>query len=186
MRVWRDIDAAYDGSFALTERGRERLRGTELADSVTVDAHKGLFVPYGVGALVVRDPGRLVDAHEGQGAYQRDIETVADLPHYFQRGRADPPEPRTIGVVPLQLHGTDAFAAELDRMLDLAKHAQRSVGRDGRDFWWDLDLRLRLSPSARSWATRQVTESWPRFMRWGASRSRPPRSTVAPPFGSPP
>ena len=55
--LWLHVDAAYGGFFALTERGRRRLSGIEQADSVTVDAHKGLFLPYGVGALVVRDPG---------------------------------------------------------------------------------------------------------------------------------
>jgi aromatic-L-amino-acid decarboxylase len=122
--AWYHVDAAYGGFFALTERGRERLGGIELADSVTIDAHKGLFLPYGVGALIVRDPGRLVDAHEGQGAYLRGIETVAGLPHYFQRGpELTRPNRAPLMWFPLQLHGTDAFAAELDRMLELAEHA---------------------------------------------------------------
>ena len=75
----------------------------------------------GSRALIVRDPGRLVDAHEGQGAYLRGIETVAGLPHYFQRGpELTRPNRAPLVWFPLQLHGTDAFAAELDRMLDLA------------------------------------------------------------------
>jgi aromatic-L-amino-acid decarboxylase len=119
--AWFHVDAAYGGFFALTERGRQRLRGIERADSVTVDAHKGLFLPYGVGALLVRDPEDLVAAHEGAGAYFRAIPTTEGLPHYCQRGpELTRPTRGPLVWFPLQLHGTAAFAAELDRMLDLA------------------------------------------------------------------
>ena len=67
--AWFHVDAAYGGFFALTKRGRARLSGIDRADSVTVDAHKGLFLPYSVGALLVRDPSDLVDTHEGWGSY---------------------------------------------------------------------------------------------------------------------
>ena len=53
--LWMHVDGAYGGFFVLTERGRERFRGIERADSVTLDPHKGLFLPYGTGSLVVRD-----------------------------------------------------------------------------------------------------------------------------------
>ncbi|HLM75114.1 MAG TPA: pyridoxal-dependent decarboxylase, partial [Polyangiaceae bacterium] len=48
-RLWLHVDAAYGGFFALTERGLRALRGIERADSVTLDPHKGLFLPYGTG-----------------------------------------------------------------------------------------------------------------------------------------
>lgn len=126
--AWFHVDAAYGGFFALTERGRQRLRGIERADSVTVDAHKGLFLPYGVGALLVRDPNDLVEAHEGWGAYLRGIPTEEGLPHYFQRGpELTRPNRAALVWFPLQLHGTAAFARELDRMLDLAALAYRRL-----------------------------------------------------------
>src|SRR5262249_27728224 len=52
--LWYHVDAAYGGPFMLTERGRRALAGIEAADSITVDPHKGLFVPHGTGALLVR------------------------------------------------------------------------------------------------------------------------------------
>jgi aromatic-L-amino-acid decarboxylase len=112
--AWFHVDAAYGGFFALTERGRERLSGIDRADSVTVDAHKGLFLPYSVGALVVRDPDTLVDSHEGWGSYLRGIPTVEGLPHYFQRGpELTRPNRAALIWIPLQMHGTVAFADEL-------------------------------------------------------------------------
>ena len=126
--AWFHVDAAYGGFFALTRRGRERLRGIERADSVTVDAHKGLFLPYSVGALLVRDPSTLVESHEGWGSYLRGIPTIEGLPHYFQRGpELTRPNRAALVWFPLQLHGTAAFAEELDRMLDLAEFAHRRL-----------------------------------------------------------
>lgn len=126
--AWFHVDAAYGGFFALTERGRERLSGIDRADSVTVDAHKGLFLPYSVGALVVRDPDTLVDSHEGWGSYLRGIPTVEGLPHYFQRGpELTRPNRAALIWIPLQMHGTVAVANELDRMLDLAEFAHRRL-----------------------------------------------------------
>src|SRR5262249_51356557 len=53
--LWLHADAAYGGFFRLTDRGRTRLAGLEEADSIIVDPHKGLFLPYGTGALLVRE-----------------------------------------------------------------------------------------------------------------------------------
>lgn len=128
--AWFHVDAAYGGFFALTERGRSRLRGIERADSVTLDAHKSLFLPYGVGALLARDPRELVAAHAAIGAYMRDVRVAGDqdLPHYFQRGpELTRPNRGLLVWFPLQLHGTDAFARELDRMLDLASFAHERL-----------------------------------------------------------
>ena len=126
--AWYHVDAAYGGFFALTKRGRERLRGIERADSVTVDAHKGLFLPYSVGALLVRDPATLVESHEGWGSYLRGIPTIEGLPHYFQRGpELTRPNRAALVWFPLQLHGTVAFTDQLDRMLDLAELAHQRL-----------------------------------------------------------
>jgi len=126
--AWFHVDAAYGGFFALTDRGRKRLHGIERADSVTIDAHKGLFLPYSVGALLVRDPETLVEAHEGWGSYFRGMPSIEGLPNYFHRGpELTRPNRAALIWFPLQLHGTDAFVRELDRMLDLAEFAHERL-----------------------------------------------------------
>jgi aromatic-L-amino-acid decarboxylase len=130
--AWFHVDAAYGGFFQLTDRGRQRLAGIERADSLTVDAHKSLFLPFGIGGLLVRDPGALVAAHEGRGAYMQDIDDD-DLPHYLAMGPELTRPNRGVPVwLALQLHGVGAFRAALDRMLDLAEHAaDRLAAIDG-------------------------------------------------------
>lgn len=126
--AWLHVDAAYGGMFALTERGALRLKGIAAADSITVDAHKGLMLPYGVAALLVRHPGALAEAHAGSGNYLRDVPELPGLPHYFQRGpELTRPYRGLLVWWPLQLHGVAAYRRALDRSLDLAVEAARRL-----------------------------------------------------------
>jgi aromatic-L-amino-acid decarboxylase len=126
--AWFHVDAAYGGFFQLTERGHERLVGISGADSITVDAHKSLFLPFGVGGLLVRDTRSLIEAHEGHGSYMQDV-AGQELPHYFALGPELTRPNRGLAVwLPLHLHGVARFRDELDRMLDLAQWAAAEVG----------------------------------------------------------
>ena len=53
------VDAAWGGPMMLCDKGREMLRGIELADSVTIDGHKQLMTPMGCGILLTRQPEAL-------------------------------------------------------------------------------------------------------------------------------
>ncbi|MFT5722125.1 MAG: glutamate decarboxylase [Motiliproteus sp.] len=53
------VDAAWGGPTLFSERYRGRLQGIERADSVTLDAHKQLYVPMGAGLVVFKDPATL-------------------------------------------------------------------------------------------------------------------------------
>jgi len=71
------VDAAYGGFAALSPRGRADLEGIGLADSVTLDPHKWLYVPFECGSLLARDPRRLLDAFHILPDYLRDWEGAA-------------------------------------------------------------------------------------------------------------
>ncbi len=57
--VWLHVDAAWAGPAAILPEFRSLLDGCELADSVTVNPHKWLFVPVDLSVLFVRDPERV-------------------------------------------------------------------------------------------------------------------------------
>ena len=119
--AWFHVDAAYGGFFMLTERGRNRLAGIERADSITLDAHKSLFLPFGVGGLLVRDQSTLVHALDGRGSYMQDVPDHGPTPNYFAMSPELTRPARGFEVwLALNLHGVEAFRYELDRMLDLA------------------------------------------------------------------
>src|SRR5687768_18585623 len=74
-KLWLHVDAAYGGAFLLTERGGAMMQGIARADSVTLDPHKGLFLPYGTGCLLVRDGEALRRAHQVDASYLQDLAT---------------------------------------------------------------------------------------------------------------
>ena len=62
------VDAAWGGPTLFSDRYRHLLVGIERADSVTIDAHKQLYVPMGAGMVVFKDP-TAVSAIEHHAAY---------------------------------------------------------------------------------------------------------------------
>lgn len=50
------VDAAWGGPLLFSDKYRNRLKGIELADSVTIDGHKQLYLPMGLGMIFMRNP----------------------------------------------------------------------------------------------------------------------------------
>jgi len=130
--LWVHADAAYGGFFRLAPGGEALLRGLEDCDSITLDPHKGLFLPYGLGALLVRDGAALVRAHRGSASYVQDVTAegslgFADLSPELSR------DFRGLRVwLPLMLHGLAAFREQLGEKLDLARWAYERLRDDPR------------------------------------------------------
>jgi aromatic-L-amino-acid/L-tryptophan decarboxylase len=127
-RVWLHVDAAYGGFFLLTERGRRAMPGIARADSVTLDPHKALFLPYGTGCLLVRDGATLRRAHALTADYLPAMQDRDDLVDFCQISPELSRPARGLGVwLPLKLHGAAAFRRALDEKLDLAQWAARQL-----------------------------------------------------------
>lgn len=62
------VDAAWGGATLLSEKYRTLLSGIEKADSITIDAHKQMYVPMGAGIVVFKNPGS-ADAIEHHAEY---------------------------------------------------------------------------------------------------------------------
>ena len=62
------VDAAWGGPTLFSDKYRHLLSGIELADSVTLDAHKQLYAPMGAGMVLFKDPTAL-QAIEHHAAY---------------------------------------------------------------------------------------------------------------------
>jgi len=123
-RLWLHVDAAYGGFFALTERGKAILKGIERADSITLDPHKSLFLPYGTGCLLVREQEALRRAHSGTASYMPPMQGEGELVDFCELGPELSRDARGLRVwLPLKMHGAGVFRAALDEKLDLARYA---------------------------------------------------------------
>lgn len=124
--VWLHVDGAYGAFAALTERGRARLAGLELADSVTLDPHKWLYQPFECGSLLVRDGALLHRAFEIAPDYLKD--TLDREVNFADRGLQLSRSSRAIKVwLSVGTYGVGAFRRAIDRSLDLAQLAEREV-----------------------------------------------------------
>ena len=140
--IWFHVDGAYGGFFQLTERGRDRLAGIERADSITLDPHKSLFLPYGTGALVVRSADALRRSFTEEAAYMQDFGDPGGLPDFDALGPELTRDFRGLRLwLPLHLHGVDAFRRQLDEKLDLARMAYETLAANPRfEVPWIPDL----------------------------------------------
>jgi aromatic-L-amino-acid decarboxylase len=112
----------------LTGRGRAAMKGIERADSITLDPHKGLFLPYGTGCLLVRDEQALRRAHATFADYMPVMQHDPDFVDFCDLSAELSRDFRGLRVwLPLKLFGMDAFRAALDEKLDLARWAAEEL-----------------------------------------------------------
>jgi len=122
-KLWFHVDAAYGGFFVLCDSGKAVLQGLNKSDSIVMDPHKGLFVPYGSGAVLVKNKIQLLESHHYQANYMQDASTSTDelspadlspeLSKHFRGLRL---------WLPLKLIGLAPFRAALEEKIQLARY----------------------------------------------------------------
>jgi len=123
--LWLHTDSAYAGFSVLTGRGKELLDGLGRADTLTLDPHKWLYVPFECGCLMARDPSKLEAAFSVNPEYLRDVRVESAI-NFSDYGEQLTRYSRAMKVwVSVQYFGTDAIAAEQDRAMSLADLAER-------------------------------------------------------------
>ncbi|HEV8128433.1 MAG TPA: aminotransferase class V-fold PLP-dependent enzyme [Candidatus Eisenbacteria bacterium] len=127
-RLWLHVDGAYGAAFALCDEGKRILKGIERSDSVVINPHKGLFIPFGVGALLVKNAGMVREAHRFDATYVSDEVHEASEPSPCMQSPELSRPFRALRVwLPLVLLGTRPFAAALEEKLLLARYAHRRL-----------------------------------------------------------
>ena len=126
--MWFHVDGAYGAFFMLTGRGQKAMPGIEKADSIVLDPHKTLFLPYGTGGLLVRDAGALRRAHTLHADYLPPMQSEDELVDFCEISPELSRDFRGLRVwLPLKLIGAAEFRRQLDEKLDLARWATEEL-----------------------------------------------------------
>ena len=128
--LWFHIDGAYGACFMLVPAEREKLKGIERSDSLVIDPHKGLFLPYGSGVILVKDAEKLAESHHYHANYMQDAnpgdgelspaDVSPELTKHFRGMRL---------WLPLKLHGVAPFRACLEEKLNLTRYFHEQVAK---------------------------------------------------------
>jgi glutamate/tyrosine decarboxylase-like PLP-dependent enzyme len=130
--LWFHLDAAYGGFFLLCQEGREILQGLNQADSIVMDPHKGLGLPYGTGAVLVKKGAQLARSNTYYADYMQDAipqsreedwKSPADLSLELTRPFRGPRM-----WFPLKLFGLKPFRASLAEKIWLARYFHQQLG----------------------------------------------------------
>ena len=114
--------------------------GIEKSDSLVIDPHKGLFLPYGLGAVLVKDKEAVFHSHHYTANYMQDAvanqkinpaDVSPELTKHFRGLRL---------WLPIQLHGIDPFIACLDEKIALTEYFRRELEGIGFEVGPEPDL----------------------------------------------
>lgn len=120
-KLWLHIDGAYGAALVFSDQHRDKVRGIERADSVTVDPHKWLAMPFSAGVVVTRHAEILRQAFEITTPYMpRD--PGASLVDNFKISTQWSRRVNSLKLwLTLKVHGRRAYEELIDRQLQLAR-----------------------------------------------------------------
>jgi aromatic-L-amino-acid/L-tryptophan decarboxylase len=139
--LWYHVDGAYGGFFILTDRAKNEFDGISMADSLCIDPHKGLFLPYGLGAVIIKDKEALFHSHHYTASYMQDAlqenlplnpaDVSPELTKHFRGLRM---------WLPLQVYGIEPFKACLEEKLYLTDYFRSELTKRGFEVGPEPDL----------------------------------------------
>ena len=123
--LWYHIDAAYGGPLAFSAQHRDKLRGIAVADSITFDPHKWMFVPFACGATLVRDGGRVLrDSFDMSPEYLSGDRGGADVEFdFFRYGQMGTRRFNSLKLwMAIKFMGREGYAQTVERQINLTNY----------------------------------------------------------------
>lgn len=132
-QLWFHVDGAIGAVLAISPRHRSLVAGIERADSVALDLHKWLHMPFEAGCVLVRNTEQHRSTFALTPAYLKHAERgIAGGGHWF----SDYGVQLSRGFKALKIwlsfkeHGIDRFARMIERNIDQAQTLCRLIGRE--------------------------------------------------------
>jgi aromatic-L-amino-acid decarboxylase len=129
-RCWYHVDAAYGGPLAFSPKHKDMLRGINLANSITFDPHKWMFVPFACGATLVRDGGRVLrEAFDMTPEYLNEDRGGADVEFdFFRYGQMGTRRFNSLKLwMAIKFMGREGYAKTVERQIELTKYLAERI-----------------------------------------------------------
>ncbi|KFI21361.1 pyridoxal phosphate-dependent decarboxylase family protein [Nitrosococcus oceani] len=147
--LWFHIDGAYGAAFRMVPELQPLFKGMERADSLAMDPHKGLFLAYGTGALLMPDMANLRRAFSASAAYMPAFQESEEHLDFCELSPELSREWRGLRLwLPFKLHGVAAFRHALAEKRRLAVQAWQRLSREP-------DVEMAAPPELSLFAFRQ-------------------------------
>ncbi len=127
QNLWFHVDGAYGAALVFSDRHRGLLRGIELADSITIDPHKWLAMPFASGVFLTRHPDQLEPTFGLDTNY---LPRAANnsLPDNFRISAQWSRRMNSLKFwLTLRVHGRQAYEELIDSQLQLAAYMESRV-----------------------------------------------------------
>ncbi len=120
-QLWLHVDGAYGAAAIFSDQHRDLVRGIELADSITIDPHKWLAMPFAAGVVLTSHPKALQQAFATSTPYMPKKTGAEPLLDNFQVSTQWSRRMNSLKLwLTLQVHGRQAYEELIDRQLKLA------------------------------------------------------------------
>lgn len=155
-KLWFHVDGAYGGAFRLVPELQPLFRGMERANSLAIDPHKGLFLAYGTGALLMQDISDLQRAFSASAAYLPRPQGSGERLDFCDLSPELSRDWRGLRLwLPFKLHGVSAFRQALAEKRRLAVQAWQRLSLEP-------DVEIAAPPELSLFAFRQRFKGVPR------------------------
>jgi aromatic-L-amino-acid decarboxylase len=122
---WFHVDAAYGGGLAFSDKQKAKLGGIELANSITFDPHKWMFVPFACGTTLVRDGGNVLrDSFDISPEYLSEDRGGSDVRYdFFRYGQMGTRRFNALKLwMAFKFMGKSGYAETVERHLELTRY----------------------------------------------------------------
>jgi aromatic-L-amino-acid decarboxylase len=129
--IWFHVDGAYGAALIFSDAHSSLVKGIELADSITIDPHKWLAMPFSAGVILTRHPDLLESTFGLDTSYLPRV-TGNLLPDNFRISTQWSRRMNSLKFwLTLRVHGRRAYEELIDRQLQLAAYLESSVLETG-------------------------------------------------------